>query len=165
MKENLKNALYPIYKDMLANLNVPDSQKFVTFCGQWGRNWPKGENERILFVGKASNGWETTSRDVDELFDSQNPYRIFARDDQMRWMYGKDNGRFIEGSAFWRPMYQITKAYYQPKEDWASLVAWSNLYKVSKETWNPSGRVMKQTLPYCIQILKEFSTVHFYQGF
>lgn len=154
MQEELRNTLLPLYKSLLSKLNF--SKEICSFCMQWGSKFPNEENSGILFVGKATNGWITNSREIEILFGlSEN--KIFARDDQMIWVNNLENnkkGYNTRKSAFWRLIKQISQLEYG-KDEWYSKIAWSNLYKISCETGNPTGKLMNQQLDLCIKILEE----------
>jgi len=152
MREILKEKLIPLYEELLNGITL--KEKLCTFCVQWGDKFPIEKNEGVLFVGKAPNGWTTTSRNINVLFgDSKS--KIFAREDQMEWVHRlegdvKNNTRT---SAFLRVMKQITKSISE-EGLWYSKIAWSNLYKVSFEKGNPNAKLKKEQLKLCKKILE-----------
>ena len=154
MQERLKNSLLPLYETLLKKINFP--QDIYSFCMQWGSKFPKEENTGILFVGKATNGWMTNSRDIEILFGASES-RIFARGDQMKWVNNLENnkeGYNTRTSSFWRLIKQISQLEYGENE-WYSKIAWSNLYKVSCEVGNPTQRLKNQQQDLCKKILEE----------
>lgn len=153
MKETLKENLLPLYKELLNKITV--NNDIYSFCMQWGSEFPKEENSGILFVGKATNGWITPSREVEVLFGTCDK-RIFARGDQMKWVSNLENnkkGYNTRNSAFWRVIKRVSQ-FKNGKEDWSSKVAWSNLYKVSLEKGNPTIKLKRQQESICKEILK-----------
>lgn len=153
MKELLKATLKPLYQALLPK--VTSKNKVYTFCLQWGNNFPKEVNTGILYVGKATNGWVTNTRDVDILFGDTKE-RVFARYDQMAWVHNleKDKKYNTLNSAFWRVIKKICQSVYG-SEGWYSHVAWSNLYKVSFEKGNPDAKLKKEQLELCKKVLQE----------
>lgn len=101
MKEELKASLKPLYAELLPKITT--KKDICPFCLQWGSNFPKEKNSGILFVGKATNGWITTSRDPDTLFGDTCD-RIFARHDQMKWVHNHEGNEHYNtrNSAYWR---------------------------------------------------------------
>lgn len=151
MKEEIRSALKPLYAEMLSGIKT---QKDVcTFCLQWGADFPVENNTGILFVGKATNGWVTTSRDTEMLFGNTGD-RIFARHDQMKWVHNLEGDAKYntKSSAFWRVIKNVSGAVYQ-NESWYSKVAWSNLYKVAAEIGNPGSDLKTQQFEMCKKIL------------
>lgn len=157
MKDKLKFALKPLYKDMLKSVGQSDIR---VFCVQWGKDFPQEERTGILFVGKATNGWVSKSSDVDDLF-GDSPERIFNRHNQMEWIEknqnnnkkGKDDYN-ANSSAFLRLMRSVSSSYYSKPRGWSSMVAWSNLYKVAPAKGNPSEKMKKAQVEHYKKILK-----------
>lgn len=158
MKEELRESLKPLYTELLQKITT--SEDTYSFCMQWGANFPKEKNTGILFVGKATNGWMSNSKDMELIFGN-NKDRIFARHDQMKWVQNHfDDPNYKKGqkdynarnSAFWRVIRSVTKKVH-PLENWYSKVAWSNLYKVSFEEGNPDGKLKAEQDLLCKQIL------------
>ena len=154
-KEIIKKDLHPLYRDMLVKNTT---QKPCIFCIQWGECYPDEKERGIIFVGKACNGWYDKSDDVDILFgDSEN--RIFALDDQMKWVKDREGGKAenkynTNKSAFWRVIKKVSQKYY-PEDSWYSHVAWSNLYKLSKGEGNPTKKYMNEQYESCLEIYKK----------
>ena len=154
MQERLKDTLLPLYETLLKKINF--SKDIYSFCMQWGSRFPIEENTGILFVGKATNGWITNSREIEILFGTSES-RIFARGDQMKWVNNLENnkkGYNTRTSAFWRLTKQISQLEYGDNE-WYSKIAWSNLYKISGEVGNPTQRLKNQQQDLCKKILEE----------
>lgn len=83
MKELLKSSLWPLYTTLLNQVTA--SKAVYTFCMQGGKTFSTKENSGLLFVGKATNGWITNSREVNVLFGITEE-RIFDRGDQIQWV-------------------------------------------------------------------------------
>ena len=66
MENTLRTTLLPLYKNMLENNTT--EKDIYTFCMQWGNQFPQKEKNGILFVGKATNGWISDSRNIEDLF-------------------------------------------------------------------------------------------------
>lgn len=147
MEKKLKEKLLPLYENLLKNI---DSEKIVPFCMQWGDKFPVEEKNGILFVGKATNGWVITSKEIEILFGNTDS-RIFARGDQMKWVVNGNNP-YYKKSAFWRVIKRVSELK-NGKDEWYSKIAWSNLYKVSLEKGNPTGKLINQQIEICKEIL------------
>ena len=149
----LKQKIFPIYKSLLSENEFKD---ICTFTIQWGKEFPNVDNEGILFVGKAVNGWITNNQNVDNLFDTNNNERIFNRQDQIEWvnsLSGNTKGYNTKKSAFWRVIKKIASDSYS--DNWHKKIAWSNMYKIAPWTGgNPGAKMQKQQRKYCIDILK-----------
>jgi hypothetical protein len=113
---------------------------------------------KILFIGKATNRWVTTDRDIEKLFDQNNPDRIVNRDDQLEWiknLEGPNDVYNTKKSAFLRIIKSISLEY-SGKEDWYNHIAWTDLYKISPwEGGNPNAKLQKLQRETCISILNE----------
>ncbi|WP_461638941.1 hypothetical protein [Labilibaculum euxinus] len=155
MEHELARELKPLYKAMLDNIS--SNKELYSFCMQWGKNFPLKSNEGILVVGKATNGWITNSREIEVLF-GESANKVFARDDQMKWVSNlatNKKGYNTRKSPFWRVIKRVAKKYYQnTDEEWSSLLAWSNLYKISYDSGNPCKLLKKAQEQYCKKILK-----------
>ncbi len=149
----IKKSIFPIYKNLLEDNTF---NEICTFCFQWGKDYPFDRNLGILFVGKAVNGWITNETDAQQLFDTENPDRIFARNDQMEWVNshsGITSGYNTRKSAFWRLIKKVSETYYP--ERWYSSIAWTNLYKIAPfKGGNPNGKLQYTQRKYCFDILK-----------
>lgn len=151
--EEIKNNILPIYQKLFT---ANTFSNICSFCIQWGNNFPTEKNTGLLFVGKAVNGWVSDETDTKQLFDLDNPDRIFARHDQMEWienLSGNSNGYNTRKSAFWRVIKKVAEVN-NPKE-WYSHIAWSNLYKVAPwKGGNPNANLQSKQRDYCYQLLK-----------
>jgi hypothetical protein len=153
MRDKLEKSLKPIYKELLSK--IESEKKIYTFCAQWGKKFTDRNNDRILFVGKATNGWITESTDIEVLFGKDNK-RIFDRDDQMQWVNNlKGDEKYnTNNSAFWRIIIKTAEKTLDTK-DVIPRIAWSNLYKVSYHKGNPDSKLKTQQKKYCKQILEK----------
>ena len=156
MKEEIKNELKPLYKDLLESVSDADYDLYPFFM-QWGRSFDTTGKRGILFVGKATNGWITADRNLDALFDENNENRIFNRDDQMEWvenLSGVNEVYNTNKSAFWRVVKEFSIQFFKSNK-WYENIAWTNLYKISPEEGNPGGSLKRKQLPICNEILKK----------
>lgn len=155
MKNRLKEALKPLYENLLKDVSNFDYSK-AFFCMQWGHNFPSQSNCGILFVGRAVNGWVTDSEDINLLFGTGDD-TIFDRFDQMKWVENLEqnkSGYNTRKSAFWRVIKKIASHYYP--QNWSSYIAWSNVCKVAPfEGGNPNDSLYYAQLENCQKILKK----------
>lgn len=107
---------------------------------------------RLLYVGRAVNGWEADWKKgtVDELVE-----QVFAHSFKMASIAENpiQNGYNFNRSPFWQLCRQIMKLASED-ENWSDRVMWSNLYKVAPyKTGNPDNKLIKETIAQCIKIL------------
>lgn len=149
-------ALKPLFRELMSSV---DSFQYdlAPFCIEWGKYYPDEPNTGIMFYGRAVNGWITIERDVDKLFDMDNPNRIFACDDQMTWVddcAGPNEGYNSNTSAFWRVIRRTASAFYP--EDTLSHIIWSNVCKVAPAAGgNPDDSLYYAQLPTAQKIMKK----------
>lgn len=158
IKDELHKELKPLYKELFASDDVSNIKSNLhSFCAQWGNKYEHDLNKpKILFVGKVVNGWVTSSRDVEVLFDGKDPKRILARDDQMQWMSVDKHGEYnTKKSALLRLQRKFTKKIIGDVEDWYSYIAWTNLYKFSPSKGNPDEKLKKLQQSTCINIFNK----------
>lgn len=154
MKEKLKEALRPIYDKMLKDTSINewseiiDGEKCAYPCMApvVGNNYPKEPRTGFMFYGRANNGWEVG---VDDTFDT-----IYnAQLDGLYKYINEDNN-----SAFFRVAGRVFSEYYG--DDWLNHVVYSNLYKVSRPTKNPTDPECRVQLEYVKEIFeKEVETM------
>lgn len=138
----LKENFIPLYSELLQNVASFNYEK-CTFFPQWGENYPLGKERcGIMVMGRACNGWHSTSQDIETLFGNKKE-SIFNRKDQMRWVddyAGSQSNYNTNKSAFWRVTKHIAQCFYPDK--WYSHIAWSNVCKVSPEKGgNPNDKL------------------------
>jgi hypothetical protein len=154
MRNSLKKALKPIYKELLSQIDI--DKDIYTFCSQWGKSFADKDNKRILFVGKATNGWVSKSTDVETLFGNDDN-RIFDRSDQMEWvnnLKGNTKGYNTNNSAFWRVIKKTAQNVLKT-DNAIPKIAWSNIYKISYHSGNPDSKLKKMQKEYCKLILEK----------
>lgn len=150
-------ALKPLFAELMQSVAGYTDYDLRPFCIQWGRSYPTDENTGIMFYGRATNGWITTETDVDKLFDPAFDDRIFARDDQMQWVYdctGTDNKYNSNRSAFWRIIRQVARGFYPSGEELLH-VCWSNVCKIAPDGANPDNYLYYDQLPACQRIMQK----------
>ena len=122
-------------------------------------NMYDGKPFRILFVGRAVNGWEipfdfdTTEELVNQIFDSAidmksiGDGKVYAENGDEIYNYNKS------------PFFQLCHAIisqYGFGDDWSERMAWTNLYKVAPfRTGNPGNGLIRETLGSCSRILRK----------
>ena len=151
-------SLKPLYKEMIeATKDVTSNYNTIKFCMQWGEKFPETPNDGILFVGRANNGWETDSNDVEVLFndDRANPETAFNRENQMSWMNEQfENKDYACRSPFLWSIRHISEEYYT--SEWWQHVAWSNLCKIAPATGNnPNNALFNAQFEKAAEILKK----------
>ena len=151
---SFKQDFKSLYTELLDSI-APFKQDLYPFAMQWGPKYhqtPQGK-PRLLFVGKATNGWVTNSRDIDVLFgDPDEETTIWERSCQMLWADDRSQGHNVNKSAFWRVIRRVAQPWFGA--EWLHHIAWSNLYKVSFRKGNPSGQLQDAQREVCIRILE-----------
>lgn len=148
--------------------NLPSRRLPPKVVGFFAR---KGDayNGQLMIVGRAVKGWtlEATPAELkdpavardfaerlgQEMADAQGCPMSWVRDS-----WGGRTGYNTKDSAFWRVARRTTIELGIASEsspDWASRLAWSNLYKVAPPNGNPSDGVCSAQEPGCIELLRE----------
>ena len=138
--------LLPLYENLKTDCNADEN--LTPFIMQWGDNFSKELPIKIMFFGRATNGWNVTWN-LDNLFDISNPDRGYCPDDNMSWVekqwHTSEDGYVTKRSQFWNVIKRISVAFYE--QDWYKYVSWSNVCKVApKDGGNPSDSVYNKTL-------------------
>ncbi len=117
-----------------------------------------GKPLRIMYVGRAMNGWETkwnegtTKELVEQVFSNEMDMKIISKG-----IATDENGNQIYNynqSPFWQLCHQLMNLF-GIEENWSDYVAWSNLYKVSPmNSGNPNNELIKKTIKHCTNILR-----------
>lgn len=123
-------------------------------CGElYNRNGVNKKKFRILFVGRAVNGWEIDfqSGSVDDLID-----QIFASGVNVEDV---SKGQLESGYNYNRsPFFQLCHAILSElslEQDWAKRFAWTNLYKLAPyKGGNPNNTLIGDTIDECAEILR-----------
>ena len=113
---------------------------------------------RILFVGRAVNGWEIGFKDgtideiVDQVFESASNMGDIAAgvvEDQNGNQYNYNKSPFFQLCHKLMNLYGLS-------ENWSERMAWTNLYKVAPyEKGNPNNSLIRETLSGCASILRK----------
>lgn len=146
----------PFYKELLEKTAA--HRNLCTFFPQSGRYYTTAPI-KILFIGKAVNGWcpGSDSTELDFLFS---PEGIVNRPDEMSWINKpwistQSTNYSANKSAFWRIIKKLTILILN-REDWWNWIAWSNLYKrTPSKGGNPNLQIRKSQLNICKNILDQ----------
>lgn len=146
-----------LYKKLYEGITGENIKEICPFFPQAGAKWGQSKI-KILFVGRAVNGWvETADEFKENLFN-----KIANIHDQMSWVEElrgegiKEDGRRrynSNRSAFWKLIKQIcSELNISP---WYEYTAWSNMYKLSPHKGNPNKKFRNLQRSACTEILKE----------
>lgn len=158
-----------VIKDEYEKLLDPIKERFWTSdkdkltCSKFyvGKNFGKGSFNgkplRILYVGRAMNGWENewkegTAQDLTDQvfqndFDMSTISKGIVRDEEGNFIYNYNQ------SGFWQLGRQLMKLY-GIENDWSDYMVWSNLFKVSPmKKGNPNNKIIKKTIDSCARIM------------
>lgn len=97
---------------------------------QWGKNFPNADNDGLMFVGRATNGWQDHDYKASSFFGNSFG-QLFNLPDQMQWVEGAEGSSNYntKSSAFWRVIKAVSSHFYP--SNWSSYVAWSDVCKVA----------------------------------
>lgn len=135
-----REILQPLYETLKNDCN--SDGKLLPFVMHWGECFAKDIPAKIMFYGRAVNGWDSTWN-IDKCFDLSDPDREFNKD--ISGLVTCSDGWFVKHSQFWAVIKQISQAFYP--DDWFKYVSWSNVCKAAPSKGrNPSDRVYNKTL-------------------
>ena len=145
----LRAGLKPLYKELTEIIEPSDD--LCCFAMQWGEEFPMEEQQGILFVGRAVNGWYPYDN-IDAMFGNSD-MAIFDREDQMKWVERNENPYYnTNTSAFWRVIRRVSSTYYPNHE--LNHIAWSNVSKIAPRCGgNPSDKMYYDQLECSNKIL------------
>lgn len=140
------------YKNLLSPLEARFWSKELTCAPAIEGKRYEESPFRLMYVGRAVNGWEGNwkGNSVEDLVN-----QVFSYDFDMASIEENpnQNGYNFNKSPFWQLCKPLMKLAGEEK-NWSDRVLWSNLYKVAPyETGNPSNKLIKETIDYCVQIL------------
>lgn len=161
---NFKQELVTLYQDLIDSVKDYKNQSHRYYAAQWGECFPSGDNDGILFIGRATNDWRTDSEDVNILFgDPYTTDTIFNCYDQMIWVENcakqeSSDTYNSNRSAFWRLIRRIARFYHKIDnvDRFGDLkkIAWSNICKVAPYSGNPNDSLYYAQLDIAEKILE-----------
>ena len=139
--------------------------KVVGFFARKGDDY----DGQLMIVGRAVNGWsmEVTPAELKDpavarnFADRLGHEMTDAKGCPLSWVrdgWGAREGYNTKKAAFWRVARRTAVELGIAPEsstDWASRLAWSNLYKVAPPAGNPSEAVCSAQQAGCIELLRE----------
>ncbi len=168
----LDTKIFNLYSEMLKMI-AKNSHKFDEKAVLTGFLPLKGKNysNDLMVIGRAVNGWVNINNLADCIDDNKRQEIIENIYEEskgtgincpLEWvinMWGNKNPNEYNSakSAFWRVIKQICIEMNIGQNDfnnWPSYLIWSNLYKISFETGNPSSMLADLQFCYCVDILK-----------
>ena len=161
---NFKQELVTLYQDLIDSVKDYKNQSLRYYAAQWGECFPSGDNDGILFIGRATNDWRTDSEDVNILFgDPYTTDTIFNCYDQMIWVENcakqeSSDTYNSNRSAFWRLIRRIARFHHKIDnvDRFGDLkkIAWSNICKVAPYSGNPTDSLYYAQLDIAEKILE-----------
>ena len=153
------NRILPIYRQMASDARVRTVHgrtPIQPFFTQWGREYPMKRDKGILFVGRATNGWDCKLDPMEWDSMGETSWR-FNSPRQMEWISEKWNcspggGWHGAKSPYWRLIRSIAESIYP--DAWHRHVAWSNVCKWAPDGGNPSAAIYEATLAANCELLK-----------
>lgn len=161
---NFKQELVTLYQDLIDSVKDYKNQSLRYYAAQWGECFPSGDNDGILFIGRATNDWRTDSEDVNILFgDPYTTDTIFNCYDQMIWVENcakqeSSDTYNSNRSAFWKLIRRIARFHHKIDnvDRFGDLkkIAWSNICKVAPYSGNPNDSLYYAQLDIAEKILE-----------
>lgn len=143
-----KNGLNDLYVELegkTANLRL-DKDEYSPFVTQWGDLYPSlGHAQRIMFYGRATNGWGNEEWLLYEHLGDGQKYI----DQRLKWVQdyidNPDSEYNPNRSQFWKVIMGVTKSLLGGNEDietdWWRYIVWGNLCKIAPgKSGNPSQK-------------------------
>ena len=162
--KSLRLELIELYQELMNDVKDFKGQSLCYFAAQWGEDFTAESNTKIMFIGRATNGWHTDSDDINILFgDPYDGETIFNCHDQMLWVENcaKQVNNDIynsKRSAFWRLIRRVSRGYHKTDETdrFGDLrrIAWSNICKVAPYSGNPNDSLYYSQLNVSERILE-----------
>ncbi|GEM_PF-2103165 len=138
-----------------------------------GERFHREEGFKLMFVGRAVNGWEVEFEDcstlentVNSVVRQKNLLDDFAKDFVPVTKKDKDGNDVVEKYYFAKsPFIRMMKALVREKrgtdEEWQKHIVWSNLFKVAlRTTGNPSWMMVREDIPLYCDILEQEILIH-----
>lgn len=143
-KERLRVAVKTIYDSMENTIEVEwpathNGQNVSTFSAQIGSLFPQDDNHGLLFIGRATNGWDRECPNGSDDYENDYFMSNMERDSGKRRIFG----------LFKR----VSQSFYG--EDWYEHIAWSNVTKVAPcDKGNPSDELWNLQYDNMVTILE-----------
>lgn len=150
----LRTELIPLYDKLIKDVEKEEPKEKAFFCMQWGKNFPERANDGLMFVGRATNGWQDHDYKASSFFGNSFG-QLFNLPDQMQWVEESEGSSAYntKSSAFWRVIKAVSSHFYP--NNWSSCVAWSDVCKVAPfEGGNPSDSLYYAQIEDCEEIFK-----------
>lgn len=123
-------------------------------------NMYQGKPLRILFVGRAVNGWcdiqpGSAEEIVNQIFASAMDTAQIGQGKVCYVENGEDKVYYYNRSPFFQLCHAVM-AQFGFENDWSEHLAWTNLYKISPYSGgNPNNKLIGETLNSCALILQK----------
>lgn len=160
MRKFIPKILCEDYKEhykKLISMSGINRSKHCLFVPLVGPEYPQDENDGILFIGRAVNGWDmpsswnsaaNTHDDSQLLIDD-----IFNSDQSIRETIIHHKDYSFQGSAFWRMINRLSEQEYE--SGWYDKIAYSNLYKLAPFGANPNEGLKNKQKEICMTLLRK----------
>ncbi|UKK71972.1 hypothetical protein L6467_02395 [Segatella bryantii] len=142
-KERLRAAVKSIYDSMEDTIEkewpaTHNGENVSTFSAQIGSLFPQDDNRGLLFIGRATNGWDRECPNGSDDYENEYFMSNMERDSGKRAIFG----------LFKR----VSQCFYG--EDWYEHIAWSNVTKVAPcDKGNPSEELWDLQYDNMVKIL------------
>lgn len=144
-----------------------EKQSASQFAATKGEKYDQNE-VKLLLVGRAPNGWNLLDENhpTPEKMAEWADDRLYRSAECGSWVEKRGNALYAKGQSyrlgtFWNYAEEIWLRLQPPgyTEDtssvWLENIAWSNLYKLSPESGNPSDESKELQKQICCEMLKE----------
>lgn len=165
MKGFISEKFVELWNDACKNL--PPEERTSQFAATKGKNYDRNE-VKLLLVGRAVNGWKLMDENhpTPEKMAEWADDRLYCNAECGSWVEKRGNALYVKGQsyrlgAFWNYAKEIwlrlqPTGYTEDSSSvWLENIAWSNLYKLSPESGNPSDDSKNLQKKICCEMLKE----------
>lgn len=171
--EFLRIQLKDYYEKLIREIKEShnNEEKIAGLAPLVGSNYTSSRS-KLLVCGRAVNGWKSldlsrSDADIYEMMCNIHPEdRVhgcelnWIKRSRLNWDNNIKNGYNYRKSSFWNGTRDVLKALEggseMAKKNWPSLLAWSNIYKISPaKTGNPNNELRRIQIPQCKVILQK----------
>lgn len=152
--EQAYKELYIKMNHYLSEQNSQVHNRLSLHVPMVGNRYYSHQNVRLLWVGRAINGWDDTlyfDLPINEYIKKINS--LFHDNSRFEWLNNYNHKK----SAFWRTSKLVCEKLHGTNltPDWYNDIAWTNLYSVAPaDGGNPNASLCKAQQSICGQLLK-----------
>jgi len=163
---NTKQELFNLYQNLIEQVYIKKDSYVENDLTLFSSGIGKEYNDKLMFVGRAVNGWytrfdKTNIKDKEIVLTDINKH---IAEDDLQWVidlwgnneYNEDyeTDYNTKKSPFWRLIKRLSDELIEKNEFVINKIVWTNLYKISNfKGGNPSGSLRNIQFDTCREIL------------